>query len=68
MLFVSIPMVVLLIYILSVFSTGNVVWIFALDSLIITILTLMISIYEFLKAHRILTKGDKQFPEDSDNK
>jgi hypothetical protein len=52
----SIPFIALFVYILSVFSTGNIVWLIALDSLIMTSLVTFISIYDIIQISHTLAR------------
>mmetsp|Transcript_1541 Transcript_1541/g.163 ORF Transcript_1541/g.163 Transcript_1541/m.163 type:complete len:89 (+) Transcript_1541:1485-1751(+) len=54
-IFTSLPVIGAMIYIITEFSTGNIVWIMALDSLIVTTLVLLLSIFNILSMNTVIT-------------
>lgn len=62
---VTLPIVAILVFILSEFGTGSVVWILALDVLIITLLVLMLTIYDIVKSGYIVSKTPSKIHPDT---
>lgn len=59
-IFTSLPIIGAMVYIITEFSTGNIVWIMALDSLIVTTLVLLLSIFNILAVNTVITQDAKR--------
>ena len=58
---VSIPMICILVYVLSCFSTGNIVFLVALDAFIVTCLTTLVVVADLVLMNNDIKKESEQF-------